>query len=127
MAEKLEDYNKRDFDKTGEPEGQIEESRVSEDVTSESLRFVVQHHMARNAHYDFRLEWKGVLLLGSAQGPSYNTRDKGWLFGLRIIPWTIEISKGRYRKANMAGHGDDLGRGVWEPYGTLKKASVTAC
>ena len=40
MASQLEEYNqKRDFEKTGEPEGKTEK-------TDNRLRFVVQHHSA---------------------------------------------------------------------------------
>ncbi len=50
MAEKLSEYNrKRNFERTLEPEGRAEEPE-------EGLRFAVQHHMARNGHYDLRLE-----------------------------------------------------------------------
>lgn len=56
MDSKLSEYNeKRDFEKTSEPEGEIADHE-------ESLRFVIQHHMARREHYDFRLEWAGILL-----------------------------------------------------------------
>lgn len=54
--ENLAAYNeKRDFDKTPEPSGtpaQYEEQN----------RFVVQHHMARREHYDFRLQVEDVLV-----------------------------------------------------------------
>lgn len=46
---------KRDFSKTSEPKGIIENS-------SSSLQFVIQHHKARANHYDFRIENKGVLV-----------------------------------------------------------------
>ena len=68
---KLEEYKrKRNFERTGEPEGETAESE-------EGLSFVVQHHMARREHYDLRLEWNGVLLSWAVpKGPSYNTREK---------------------------------------------------
>ena len=67
----LEKYSqKRDFKKTGEPEGKAEKP-------GEHVRFVVQHHLARRDHFDFRLEWNGVLLSWAVpKGPSYNPRDK---------------------------------------------------
>jgi bifunctional non-homologous end joining protein LigD len=54
----LKEYEKkRRFDVTPEPRGK--ESRPH---ASPSLSYVVQKHAATNLHYDFRLEWKGVLL-----------------------------------------------------------------
>ena len=50
----LEKYQqKRDFSKTSEPPGRIEDKG--------QRRFVVHKHQARNLHYDFRLEMGGVL------------------------------------------------------------------
>jgi bifunctional non-homologous end joining protein LigD len=47
---------KRDFDRTSEPTGRKRRSR------NNLLSFVVQKHAASHLHYDFRLEWDGVLL-----------------------------------------------------------------
>ena len=53
----LKEYNaKRDFNKTSEPKGKVKKS------TSKSLRFVIQYHRATTNHYDFRLEYNGVLV-----------------------------------------------------------------
>ena len=70
MSENLNNYNKkRNFNKTKEPKGK--KSKV------EKHRFVVQHHLARKNHYDFRLEFDGVLLSWAIpKGPSYNPKDK---------------------------------------------------
>lgn len=71
---KLNEYNnKRNFKNTGEPEGLAAKTRVEEN----NLRFVVQHHIATRDHFDFRLEFKGVLLSWAVpKGPSYNPQDK---------------------------------------------------
>ena len=68
---KLDNYNKkRNFNKTNEPKGIKKE-------TNKKLKFVVQHHLARKDHYDFRLEHNGVLVSWAIpKGPSYNTKDK---------------------------------------------------
>ena len=66
----LKKYNsKRNFNKTNEPKGKIKKST--------KLRFCVQHHLARKDHYDFRLEFNGILLSWAVpKGPSYNYNDK---------------------------------------------------
>ncbi|SHE85909.1 ATP-dependent DNA ligase LigD phosphoesterase module /ATP-dependent DNA ligase LigD polymerase module [Loktanella atrilutea] len=65
-------YNaKRDFALTEEPRGK------SGAASTTGLRFVVQKHDARRLHYDFRLEWQGVLLSWAVtRGPSPDTREK---------------------------------------------------
>ena len=85
MAVTLEEYNqKRNFEKTLEPKGETAEPE-------EGLRFVVQHHMARRDHYDFRLEWNGALLSWAVpKGP--------W----RSILWDTGTSRGRFPKGSMA-------------------------
>lgn len=66
----LSDYNKkRNFLKTAEPKGKKR-------TTKEKI-FVVQYHRARKDHYDFRLEWKGVLLSWAVpKGLSQNPKEK---------------------------------------------------
>jgi len=54
---RLTEYNKkRDFDISTEPKGKMAKTKI------QNLKFVMQKHNARNLHYDFRLEHKGVLV-----------------------------------------------------------------
>ena len=68
----LKEYNKkRDFKKTGEPEGR----RIGK--IGNRLSFVVQKHHARRLHYDFRLEVNGILKSWAVpKGPSTNPAEK---------------------------------------------------
>ena len=63
----MEKYReKRNFDVTAEPKG----ARASTKSSGELL-YVIQKHMASQLHYDFRLEWRGVLLSWAVpKGPS---------------------------------------------------------
>jgi len=67
----MNEYNqKRNFDKTGEPAGKLAQS-------GKTLRFVVQHHLSRREHYDFRLERNGALMSWAVpKGPSLNPADR---------------------------------------------------
>ena len=60
----LREYNqKRDFGGSPEPEGKVDRTN--------QFRFCVQKHDARNLHYDFRIEYEGVLLSWAVpKGPS---------------------------------------------------------
>src|SRR5215217_1734518 len=69
--DQLQEYNrKRDFSKTAEPKGSAKRAKAGN-------RFLVQKHDATRLHYDFRLEWKGVLKSWAVtRGPSSNPDDK---------------------------------------------------
>lgn len=63
---------KRSFDKTSEPKPKIKKT------AAKSLPiFCIQKHAASHLHYDFRLEYKGVLLSWAIpKGPSMNPSQK---------------------------------------------------
>lgn len=112
MATQLNEYNqKRNFDNTMEPEGKTESSE-------ESLRFVVQHHLASRDHFDFRLEWNGVLLSWAVpKGPSYNTRDKRLAVQVEDHPLDYRNFEGTIPKGEYGGGTVMLwDEGYWEPY-----------
>ncbi len=117
MADKLSVYNqKRNFEKTFEPEG-------IEEFHEEGLRFVVQHHMASRDHYDLRLEWKGVLLSWAIpKGPSYNTRDKRLSVRVEDHPLEYRNFEGTIPKGEYGGGIIMLwDEGFWEPYGDVEE------
>ena len=111
MAEKLGEYSrKRNFERTGEPQ----------DLTGTSdgrLKFVVQHHLARRDHFDFRLEWNGVLLSWAVpKGPSLNPRDKRLAVRVEEHPLDYRNFEGTIPKGEYGGGTVMLwDEGVWEP------------
>lgn len=112
MSPKLQEYNeKRNFERSFEPEGSIEES-------DEDLRFVVQHHLARRNHYDLRLEWRGILLSWAVpKGPSYNTKDKRLAIHVEDHPLEYRNFEGIIPKGEYGGGVVMLwDEGFWEPY-----------
>lgn len=113
----LKKYNeKRDFKKTKEPRG-------IKETSDKKLRFCVQHHMARREHYDFRLEWRGVLIsFAIPKGPSYNPKEKRLAVHVEDHPLTYRNFEGIIPKGAYGGGTVMLwDEGYWKPLGSPDK------
>lgn len=113
--DKTREYRqKRNFDRSREPES---ETKPVAGEHSDGLKFVVQHHMASHDHYDFRLEWDGVLLSWAVpKGPSYDTRDKRLAVHVEDHPFEYRNFEGTIPKGEYGGGTVMLwDEGFWEP------------
>lgn len=91
----LKNYKmKRDFQQTQEPPG-------TEKTTSGAMHFCIQKHAARSLHYDFRLEYKGVLLSWAVpKGLSLNPQDKRLAIKVEDHPLEYQYFEGVIPKGN---------------------------
>lgn len=115
---KLKKYNeKRNFNKTKEPIGKKE-------VSKRKLRFVVQHHLSRKEHYDFRLEWNGTLIsFAIPKGPSYNPNNKRLAIHVEDHPLAYRNFEGTIPKGEYGGGTVMVwDEGFWTPIENAEKS-----
>ena len=113
VKELLREYRKkRDFSQTAEPEGGEERAGAAT-----ALAFVVQKHAATRLHYDFRLEWEGVLKSWAVtRGPSYDPAEKRLAVRTEDHPLAYGAFEGVIPKGQYGGGTVMLwDQGTWEP------------
>ena len=126
----LKEYHrKRDFRVTPEPSGR--KGGRAKAATKRKLAFVVQKHRATQLHYDFRLEWMGVMLSWAVpKGPSLDPTVKRMAMPTEDHPIEYNAFEGVIPEGQYGGGTVMIwDHGWWEPEqddpgAALKKGDV---
>jgi bifunctional non-homologous end joining protein LigD len=117
----LREYRKkRRFDVTAEPAGKDRPARKAK----KKLAFVVQKHRATALHYDFRLEWNGVMLSWAVpRGPSYDPTIKRLAMQVEDHPIEYNDFEGIIPAGEYGGGTVMIwDQGLWTPEGDVDAA-----
>lgn len=112
MSKLLDSYkSKRNFDITPEP--------ADGGLQMNGLQYVIQKHWASSLHYDFRLEFNGVMKSWAIpKGPSYDPKVKRMAMQVEDHPLAYASFQGTI-PPKQYGSGKVIiwDKGIWEPFG----------